>query len=100
MMNIKRCQIPANSSRLKISIERSIAIIPIQAAVIFRFLVESINAEANVKKVNDKPVIVANLEYKSSSKSLNTKPETIGACRKNAVNINEIPKMVSTLLCS
>jgi len=61
-MNIKRCQIPANSSRLKIRNERSIAIIAIPTAIIFRLLVDSMNAADIVKKTNEKPTIVANFE--------------------------------------
>ena len=79
-MNIKRCQIPASSITLKIRIESNIEIIPIQTATIFRFFVDSIKAEAIAKKVKEKPVIVANLECKSSSSSLNRTLGTIGAC--------------------
>ena len=79
-MNIVRCQTPASSATLKISIERSVAVIPTPAAIIFRLLVDSINAEAIAKKVNEKPVIVANMECRSSSSTLNPTSGTIGAC--------------------
>jgi hypothetical protein len=62
IMNIVRCQTPASVATLKISIERNIAIIAIPTAVTFRLLVDSINAAEIVKKVNEKPVMVANFE--------------------------------------
>ncbi len=69
-MNMIRCQTPASPVTLKMRNERTIARIPTPAAIILRVPVDSINAEAIAKKVNEKPVIVANLECKLSSNSL------------------------------
>ncbi len=78
-MNIKRCQIPAKSGTVKMSNESSVANTPVPTAIIFRSLVVSINAAAIAKKVNAKPVTVANAECKVSSSSLNGRSGIIGA---------------------